>query len=362
MNELQTLFGTTDITAILAKKKSETEKHDRAMSGKKPEKVKISVAECKKLCTQAGIEYLDGYEERVLQYRITDETVDRYGDVVVAKGGDCENYKKNPVVNHAHENSFPVANSIKLWCEPKEKAWYAWALFMDDRTDKSGRSDLVFRMASNGFMPACSIGFLPKETYFPTPEERAEMNMPQYGAVYKKWELLEFSTCSVQANPSALQASVKSKTFTDRDFGIMKEFKLFSDELLQQIETMRTAPETQPAAPESGSSTPQTVSLVFNAEEKETINNIKQLLEGNQKGIETISTSIAEALKNFEASFKQTESNVQKFYELTLAALEAMAKKAPEKSGEPDEFTASSDVAKGLIERMRKISESVNSK
>ncbi len=233
---------------LIAKKQ---EKQSRAMAGKVPSSVTIDVPTCQSLCKDAGIEYLEGYEGRVLEYTITNETVDRYGDIVRCAGGDVNNYKKNPVINFAHENSFPVGNTIKIWMDEQEKSWKAWGLFMDNRVDKSGRADLVYNMAKSGFMPACSIGFNPKSggVNYPDKVHREEYGMPDHGVEFKAWELLEWSPCSVQANPDALQNCYKNFNLE-----VAKEFKLIDTKYIEQIdkfikEAETTVPVKEPKIP-----------------------------------------------------------------------------------------------------------------
>jgi hypothetical protein len=236
MNELELLFGTTDVNAIIAKKTTKKDAIHTLAVSKKPKTVDMTVPECKTLCTKSGIEYQDGYENRVLEYKITNETVDRYGDIVRAQGGDWSNYKKNPVINFAHDNStFPVGNTIKLWHDKENKSWMAWGLFMDERVDSTGRADTIFKMAKSGFMRACSIGFVPKEYKRPTTEEKATLGMPEHGIEYVKWEGIEWSPCSVQANPDALQNSMELKSFNIKNIDVIRKDKLFADKDLEQV-------------------------------------------------------------------------------------------------------------------------------
>ena len=192
--------------------------------------------ECKTLCEKAGVEYLPGYASRVLRYIITDETPDRYGDIVRAAGVKFANYFKNPVIQFAHDYSCPpVGNTIQIGCDKGKKNVAAHGLFMDDRVDTSGRSDLIFRMAQSGFMRACSIGFKPLKYNRPDGKEAAQMGLGNGGVEYTETDLMEWSPCAVPANPSAIQdcvktAKLKAIHFEKRDFDAMKEFKIFSDE------------------------------------------------------------------------------------------------------------------------------------
>jgi len=210
---LKMLYGTDDGNAILRSKCSE--KQIRAQSnGKSGTAVGMTPDECRKLCKAAGgIEYLDGYEMRVLQYRITDESVDRYGDIVRAKGVRLDNYKKNPVVQFAHNyEEPPVGVSLKTWYDKETNSVWAWPLFMDDRHDTSGRSELVFRLARANIMRACSIGFNPLDVYQPgNADEREKLGLGEYGVEFKKCDLMEFSPVAVPANPNALQDTYREE-------------------------------------------------------------------------------------------------------------------------------------------------------
>jgi hypothetical protein len=181
----------------------------RAVGSNKPSKVSMDQNACKQLCDAAGVEYLPGYEGRVLQYTITDETVDRYGDIVKADGGLFDNYKKNAVIMTFHDyKQFPIGAAIRVWLDKAAKQVKAWVLIMDDRADPSGVSETAFRMASSGFMKAGSIGYMPKDVYRPTQKEKQDLGMSDYGVIYRTWELMEFSLCGVPANPNAVQNSL----------------------------------------------------------------------------------------------------------------------------------------------------------
>jgi len=171
-----------------------------------PKRINLSAVDCKALCGLCGLEYLDGYETRVLEYIISNETPDRYGDIVRASGIDLSNYKREPVIHLSHDtHKFPVANSIKVWYDSQAKAVKAWALFADDRVDRTGLSDTAFRFCSSGFMKGASVGFLPRDSYTPkSEEEREEIGLGEQGREYKECELLEWSVCSVPCNPDAL--------------------------------------------------------------------------------------------------------------------------------------------------------------
>ena len=149
--------------AELISAKTTTKQSDRVFTtGYVPKLVKMTAEECKTLCDSAGIEYLEGYEERVLQYCISNEERDRHGDIVRGSGMKFENYIKNPVIAYGHDHfSPPIGATLKVWYDVTTKCVYAWGLFVDDRIDGKGFADTVFKLARAGFMKACSIGFNP---------------------------------------------------------------------------------------------------------------------------------------------------------------------------------------------------------
>lgn len=245
---LKDLYGTESRAEIFNAKHHK--RQDRAYAAESS-RVTMSPDECKALCEAIGLEYLAGYEARVLEYTITNETPDRYGDIVRAVGVDCANYLKNPVVLFAHDYpNLPVGNTIKLWCDQGKKEVKAWALFFDDRVDATGRADTVFKFASNGAMKGCSIGFNPIEAYRPkNSTERAQMGLGEYGVEYRKCELLEFSPCSVPANPDALRKSMDERAI--KVIGEHKdEFSKYLDQIDKLIEEAKTT--EQEVSPISG--------------------------------------------------------------------------------------------------------------
>lgn len=215
-----------------------------------PKKVSMTQDECKAACDVMQLAYEAGYEERVLRYVTTTEHRDRYGDIVRAAGARLENYMRNPVIQFAHDYSNPpVGNTIHIAIDGKNNNVPAHGLFMDERVDPSGRSDLVFRMAKSGFMKACSIGFMPIDAYRPKDSaERDLMGLGEYGLEYRVWDFMEWSPCPVPANPNALQESIKAlgkkkakALFTAEDFNLMAKFSLFEapsalDMFVEQLE------------------------------------------------------------------------------------------------------------------------------
>lgn len=219
-----------------------------------PRRVTLTADKCRALCEAVGLEYLDGYEARVVEHVITDETTDRYGDIIRAKGGNFDNYRKNPVIQFAHNYAdTPVGKALKVWHDKAENNVKAWGLYFDNRVDSTGRSDVIFKFIAAGGLPACSVGFLPlEEPYRPKDqEERDAIGLGPQGVEYRTWDLLEYSPCPVPANPNALQNAWEKGGFVARDIGTVRDHaKMFKDilpcDFVDSI-LLLAAPESAPA-------------------------------------------------------------------------------------------------------------------
>lgn len=241
INEMLERFGVKNTNELLLHKQKETQ--TRIFSSGKPILVKMSSDECKKLCDKAGVQYAPGYEYRVLQYIVSDERKDRYGDIVRASGATFDNYRNNPVIFFSHNyEQPPIGNSLKTWIDRSSKSVQSWGLFVDDNIDKTGFSDLIFRLAASRFMRACSVGFAPIEARVPKNEADAEKSgLGRYGVEYTKWDMLEWSPCGIPANPGALQNAlkqVKSLDIRKEDFDLADKFKLFNPNVLDMFKDL----------------------------------------------------------------------------------------------------------------------------
>lgn len=139
------------------------------------------------------------------------ESVDREGDVILAKGMALEFFQLNPVVTFAHKyDELPVgkaawirrvANGIKaktIYSEATETARACWA------------------MTQEGILKGKSIGFLPTVIRSPTQQE-VSMNptWKNAGAVIESAILLEYAVAPIPCNQDALVQAV-SKGLADR--------------------------------------------------------------------------------------------------------------------------------------------------
>lgn len=131
-----------------------------------------------------------------LELVASDETVDRDGDIIRAKGWDLKNFKKNPIILYAHQyDSLPVAKAEKTWVEgDKLKSQFTFAPHQDAQD--------IYALYKGGFLNAFSVGFIPVK-WNDIPSEDDTKFYPSREFV--KQELLEISCVPVPSNPAALQ-------------------------------------------------------------------------------------------------------------------------------------------------------------
>lgn len=129
-----------------------------------------------------------------LEFVLSDETVDRYGDIVEAAGWVLTNFKKNPIALFGHSSAFPIGTWSNIRVEGKKLV----AKLNLAKRGTSARIDELINLVEQGILRAVSVGFIPLKSEPIDPERK-------YGPQkYTKQELLETSLVSVPANPAAL--------------------------------------------------------------------------------------------------------------------------------------------------------------
>jgi HK97 family phage prohead protease len=118
------------------------------------------------------------------------ENPDRYGDVLVQRGWNLKEYMLNNVVLLGHNASIVVARMINLRIENN-------MLKGDLQLAPAGvsaRVDECRALVKNGFLRACSVGFVPT----------AWKDLPNGSKKYTKMTLLEISLVALPANVECL--------------------------------------------------------------------------------------------------------------------------------------------------------------
>lgn len=134
--------------------------------------------------------------------RITTNSVDRDGDVLVPSG--CDYTGKVKVLNH-HDytaKTFPIAKP--LWFKVTENEIICkieWATGLNLESDKGKEISDIQKLYANGFLTDWSVGFEIVEANEPT-----QNDISVYGEcnrIVSKWTLLEFSAVKIPCNPDA---------------------------------------------------------------------------------------------------------------------------------------------------------------
>jgi len=154
----------------------------------------------------------DSREVRVVA---SEESVDRYGDIVRASGWDLKHFKRNPVLLFAHDSRSPPIGMVSKVGVEGDKL-IATAKFLPEGVYDF--ADTIWRIVKAGALRAVSVGFLPTEKPIAI---RDATNEHITGFEFVGQELLELSVVPVPANPQALSLA--------KSFGLSDEtiYRLF---------------------------------------------------------------------------------------------------------------------------------------
>ncbi len=147
---------------------------------------------------------------------ISTESVDRMGEVVVAKGMNDGQFRQNPLVTLGHAYWMPpvgkslwrkrvkdgelVGVKAKTVYPPRPEAWPAGDEWPPDK---------VLALVQAGLLQGKSIGFLPTRVHVPDTKEATERGWTdRVGLVIDEWLLLEYACVFLPANQDALVEAV----------------------------------------------------------------------------------------------------------------------------------------------------------
>src|SRR5688572_14624883 len=95
---------------------------------------------------------------RRARFVASDETVDRYGDIIRASGWQLENFRKNPVLLFGHQSdTLPVGRVEPIAVEGTQLI--AHAEFLPEGVTPF--ADSLWALIEHGALNAVSVGFLP---------------------------------------------------------------------------------------------------------------------------------------------------------------------------------------------------------
>lgn len=134
------------------------------------------------------------------EFVMSTESVDRVGDIIVAKGWDLSEFKLNPVALFMHDKTQPIGTWENVKVVGKQLVGKLKLL----EGGKLGRIDEIRQLLEARIIRACSVGFIPLE------KEPVSKDADQFWGPFRylKSKLLECSVVSVPANAEALMRSM----------------------------------------------------------------------------------------------------------------------------------------------------------
>ena len=129
----------------------------------------------------------------------TDETIDRHGESLSIDAWDLKNFKKNPVLQWAHDYYSPPVGLAKSIKRDGEKL-----VFEPVFHEFTQHAREIKKLYEEGIMTAFSVGFIP---HYEGQGENQKV----------KLELLEISAVPIPANPAAIVIEKSIKEMTEED-------------------------------------------------------------------------------------------------------------------------------------------------
>ena len=148
--------------------------------------------------SQAEARAVEKSREDHMTFEVSNDEVDRHGDVIVPEGWQLEAYQRNPVFLWAHDYARPVIGRAEaIWKEPR----CLLARMEFAPTDFAQEVAALYR---DNYQRGVSVGFRPVSYE----ERRQEKTGVFLGIRFLEQELLEVSAVPVPANRTALRRAL----------------------------------------------------------------------------------------------------------------------------------------------------------
>lgn len=156
----------------------------------------------------------DDADADLLHMRASDGTLDRYDEIIDPAGWQLDDYRRNPVIQNAHNYGdiiFTIGRAEKTAVEDGALV-QAWRF----ASAQNPMAKIARDLYRGRFLTASSVGFIPRE--WVNGDKGSD-----YRRKYTKSELLEVSAVGIPANPSALALALKAGAIEKSD---LKELAL----------------------------------------------------------------------------------------------------------------------------------------
>ena len=177
--------------------------------------------------TDGLIEKAAKLSEGEVEFVVSTNALDSYGERINVDGIATKDFMKNPVVLWGHDSfNLPIAKATKVWKDGNKLMARAKFYLKDDFPRK------VYNYIVDGYLNAVSIGGKVEE-------------WGDDGITIKKMNMKEFSVVSVPANPEAL---LTAKSLSDNEMSDLRAAAnmyarktiLSQDELQRDIQALKT--------------------------------------------------------------------------------------------------------------------------
>ena len=145
--------------------------------------------------------------DRVIRFKMSDDTIDRDNEVIVQEGWDFSGFVQNPVCMAFHDlQQWPLGKGIAVGVVDGS----AYIDMEFDPADVDERAEVVFKKVLHGTIKAGSVNFIPAEIANKGEQQYKALFNKYAGArrIFLKQSLLEWTVCPIGANPNALAVAV----------------------------------------------------------------------------------------------------------------------------------------------------------
>lgn len=173
----------------------------------------------------------------ILDFVASDETLDRYQEIITADGWKLDNYLRNPVFQNSHQYGdiiFTLGKAlvtdireVPLAANAAAPQSTRKALFqrIEFAVDANPMARIAYSLYRGGFLNTVSVGFMPlrwqdaNAATHPNadPSSAGQTESATFRRRYLEQELLEVSAVAIPANPNALVLGLKSGTLARSD-------------------------------------------------------------------------------------------------------------------------------------------------
>lgn len=155
------------------------------------------------------------------EFIMSDETIDRDGEIIRVEGWDLKNFKKNSPLLWGHRHDIPAIGVVGMYAKENgqlvaKKVRFATEGIYD-------LADQVHGLVDDKVLKAVSVGYIPKKRTYPKQDEDDEEGKGVKGkkkprVITEEAELYELSIVNVGSNPNALAVLKSAEEKAAKDY------------------------------------------------------------------------------------------------------------------------------------------------